>query len=204
LGEPGLSGEWISLLNRYKPPVGAPFILSLKAAAIGVGNVGIAGSLPFISLGLKVEFGVFGETSDPSSMPDTDKFRPLIFFKLDEEKFLRRPVLDWVRPGEPERGKPSLSFVEICVSCMSVGVGGDIISAGFGPGRRDEACRAIWGMGGRPEVPAVDGRCCEKPAVFGWTEELLSGTFGGGIDGGCVKGPFDAFEVVSILRSFAF
>lgn len=94
LGEPGLSGECISLLNKYKPPVGAPLILSLKAAAIGVGSVGIAGILPFKSLGLKVEFGVFGETSDPSSIPDTDKFRLFKFFRLEEEKFLRRPVLD--------------------------------------------------------------------------------------------------------------
>jgi hypothetical protein len=125
----------MSLLNRYRPPVGAPFILSLKAVAIGVGN---GGSLPFVSLGLKVELGVFGETSDPSSIPETDKFRLFIFFKLDEEKFFLSPDLDWVRPGEPDRGRPSLSFVKVCVS---VGVGGDTISAGFGPGKGDEACR---------------------------------------------------------------
>lgn len=171
LGEPGLSGECISLSNKYKPPpVGAPLNLSLKAAEIGVGKVGIAGSLPFMSLGLKLEFGVFGEISDPSSTTDTDKFRPFIVFKLDEEKFLRRPALDWARAGDAERGKASLSFVEACVSCVnwvSVGVGGALISVGFGPGRGDEACRITWGMGGRPETDAAAGRCCGKPAVFG-------------------------------------
>jgi len=51
-GDPGLSGECISLLNRYIPPVGIPFILSLKARAMGVGSVGIAGNLPLTSLEL--------------------------------------------------------------------------------------------------------------------------------------------------------
>src|SRR6187402_932572 len=105
LSEPGLSGEWMSLLKRYKPPVGAPLIFSLKAAAMGVGRVGIAGSLPLMSLSLNRELpGVFGDTSDPSSIFDTDKLRLLIFLRLDEEKFFLSPILECVRPGDPDRG----------------------------------------------------------------------------------------------------
>src|ERR1700683_5103763 len=65
-GEPGLSGEWISPSKRYIPPVVTPFCFSLKAMAIGVGRVGMAGSLPLASLGLNCELrGVFGDTSEP-------------------------------------------------------------------------------------------------------------------------------------------
>lgn len=104
-GDPGLSGERISLLKRYNPPVGAPFILSLKAAAMGVGKVGKAGSLAFASLPLKLELiGVFGDISEPSSAFGADKFRVFMFLRLEDEKFLRSPDRDWVRPGEPERG----------------------------------------------------------------------------------------------------
>jgi hypothetical protein len=99
-GEPGLSGECMSLLNRYKPPVGIPFIFSLNATAIGVGKVGIAGSLPFASLEAEVTtldwelMGVFGEMSEPSSILETDKLRFFKFFRLDEEKFFRSPDPD--------------------------------------------------------------------------------------------------------------
>ena len=95
---PELSGDIISLmssLNRYKPPAGGPFIFSLKDVAIGVGSEGIAGILSTASLPPKSELmGVFGETSEPSSILDTDRFRLFIFFKLDEEKFFRNPALD--------------------------------------------------------------------------------------------------------------
>lgn len=86
----------MSLLNKYIPPAGIPFSLSLKAAAIGVGRVGIAGNFPFGSLPLNWELsGVFGERSDPpSSTFVTDKLRLFMFFRLDEEKSFRNPPLD--------------------------------------------------------------------------------------------------------------
>jgi hypothetical protein len=141
-GEPGLSGECMSPSKRYIPPVVTPFCFSLKAIAMGVGSVGIAGSLPFVSLGLNWELkGVFGDMSEPSSMLETERLRLFMFFKLDDEKFFRSPVLDCTRPGDPERGNCpfSLSFVKVCVS---VGVGGRMTSDGLGPGKGDEACRA--------------------------------------------------------------
>lgn len=138
-GELGLSGDVISLLKRYRPPVGTPFILSLKAAAIGVGRVGIAGSLPLASLLLNCELnGVAGDRS-PSSRLETDRLRLLIFCRLDEEKFFFNPVLDGARPGEPDRGIcpfGSYSFVNVL---KRVGVGGDTTSVGLGPGKGDEA-----------------------------------------------------------------
>lgn len=44
LGDPGQLGEWMSLSNRYKPPVGRP--LTVKVEAVGVGMVGIDGAYP--------------------------------------------------------------------------------------------------------------------------------------------------------------
>lgn len=103
----------MSLLKRYIPPVGMPVILSLKAIAIGVGSVGMAGRRPFISLALNCKLnGVFGERSVPSSMLETERFRLFMFFRLEDEKFFRIPDLDWARPGEPERGR-SLSLVRV-------------------------------------------------------------------------------------------
>ena len=86
----------MSLLNKYIPPAGIPFNLSLNAVAIGVGSVGIAGNFPFGSLPLNCELsGVFGERSDPpSSTLETDKLRLFMFFRLDEEKFFRNPPRD--------------------------------------------------------------------------------------------------------------
>src|SRR5258708_38768569 len=78
-GEPGLSGELISftsLLNRYRPPAATPLIFSVKDLAIGVGREGIAGILLPASLPPKCKLiGVFGETSEPSSILDTERFR---------------------------------------------------------------------------------------------------------------------------------
>ena len=138
-GDPGLSGDVMSLLKRYKPPVGAPFILSLKAAAIGVGRVGIAGSLPLASLLLNCELsGVAGDLS-PSSRLDTDKLRLFIFCRLEEEKFFFNPVLEGARPGEPDRGICPLESSSFVNDLNRVGVGGDTTSVGLGAGKGEEA-----------------------------------------------------------------
>ena len=128
---------------------------------------------------------MFGETSSPSSLWDTERLRPpFMFFRLDEEKFFRRPVLDCVRPGEPDAGvcPMSLSLVKVWVR---IGVGGDKISAGLGPGNGDDAWRADCGTGGRIISPLKGCRCCGSPAVLGWTATFSIGIRKGGIDGGC-------------------
>jgi len=74
----------------------------------------MAGSLPLISLETKLGLkgllkGVFGETSEPSSGADTERLRPFMFFRLDEEKFFLKPDLDRARPGDPDLGNCELS-----------------------------------------------------------------------------------------------
>lgn len=156
-GDPGLSGVVISLLKRYKPPVGAPFIFWLKAAAIGVGRVGMAGSLPLASLLLNCELnGVAGDLS-PSSRLVTDRLRLFIFCRLEEEKFFFNPVLDGARPGEPDRGTCPLESISFVNVLKRVGVGGDKISVGLGAGKGEEAWRPDCGIGGGNVPIPCDG-----------------------------------------------
>jgi len=129
---------------------------------------------------------VFGDKSEsPFSILETERFRPLIFFKLEEEKFFLKPALEWLLPGEPERGIwpfISLSFVKVCVSaCASSGVGGCTTSAGLGIGYADVACRADWVTGILSDELGNDFRG-GKPAVLG--TPFVFGSSGGGIDGG--------------------
>ena len=89
LGDWGVD-TWKSESKRYNPPRPAAD-LSRKEVISGVG--GIAGIdawreiVVFVGCWLK---GVKGESSVPSSMFDTDSWRCLRFFRLEEEKLTGR------------------------------------------------------------------------------------------------------------------
>lgn len=137
----------MSLSKRYKPPVGTPFIFSLKATAIGVGRAGIVGSLLLASLLVNAESGVPGDLSEASSMYDTERLRLFVPFEL--EKFLLpNPDLEGARVGEPDRGISPLVLLSLVKVLVRVGVGGDTNSVGVGAGKEDGAWRADCGMRG--------------------------------------------------------
>jgi hypothetical protein len=125
LGDPGVLGEWIWFSNKYKPPVAELLDLSLNAATKGVGMEGSAGKrvdeppIPYWLLS-----GVPGEISETSSVLETDRFRDLMLFKLEEEKFFLRPGR--VTDGDPDRGSSSCP--------KAVGKGGVFVSSRTVPG----------------------------------------------------------------------
>jgi hypothetical protein len=196
LGDPGEKGEWISLSNRCKPPLGRPSMLNVGRLGVGSGSPALLGFRPVREK--LVLSGVPMDASEPSGL-DTERFR---CFRLSEDLFFLIPKVG----GFPVLGEPGTrpaSLETLCVAGDEVGpASAGLYSVGCGDGAARPVCR---GSAGSLNVVSSEGLLAPKGvADLGWTGRSvgtsLAGTGGFSV---CGAGATCATDV-SILSDFAF
>lgn len=184
----------------------------MKLASRGVGRTGIAGegTLRLFVVGVIPPKGAIGDVSVPS---DTEIVR-LLFLRLDEEKFFRRPVAALVpkRTGEPG----TLLSLSAEVTLVSAEAVDDAMSVVSDPGKGEDPFRLLGRLLGRRPgdgrgLKARLGSTCwlsgMTKADWGCSGIGSAGNEGEGIDKVCdfeasVSELSDILEFVSIFSGF--